>query len=107
MHSVQLRNDEGSAFFELVPDSQVINIVAPGGFNVTAPQSTFSGAVTVKGLFSFLAGLLGRAASGTAARISGAVRFTGVLTSNGKNISDSHTHGGISRGDSNTTGVNG
>lgn len=32
--------------------------------------------------------------------------FNGALTSNGKNISDSHTHGGVDTGGGSTTGVN-
>lgn len=44
--TAQLRSDDGSTYVELDPIGQVINVVAPGGFHVTAPTATFSGLVT-------------------------------------------------------------
>lgn len=91
----------------------LINLVAPkivadasDSFTVNSPQSTFSGAVTVQGLFTFLAGLVGSAKSGAAAVITGAVNFIGALTSNGKDISSGHTHKGVQPGSGNTGDVN-
>lgn len=90
-----------------------INLTAPkivatasDSFTVDSPQSTFTGALTVQGLFTFLAGLVGSAASGAAAVITGAVNFIGALTSNGKDISSSHTHKGVQPGSGNTGDVN-
>ncbi|WP_446902988.1 Gp138 family membrane-puncturing spike protein [Burkholderia sp. YIM B11467] len=105
--SAQLRSDDGSTFFDLNPSTQKVKIVAPGGFEVIAPtqvltastsltvnspQSGFSGAVIVQGLFSFLGGMIGSAVSGAAAVITGTINFIGRLTANGKTIDDTHTH---------------
>jgi phage baseplate assembly protein gpV len=105
--STQLRSDDGSTYVDLNPSAQTVNIVAPGGINLTAPnitlnastsltvnspQSGFSGSVIVQGLLSFLGGMSGSIASGVAAVISGAVQFIGSVTANGKHIDDTHTH---------------
>ncbi|RJT45654.1 Gp138 family membrane-puncturing spike protein [Rahnella woolbedingensis] len=105
-NSAQMRSDDGSTYFELNPTTQTINIMAPGGFNVTAPLSTFSAAVTVKGLLTWMGGMVGSIASGTAATITGAIKFVGTLTSNGKDISDQHTHSGVQTGSGNSGKVN-
>ncbi|GGA34063.1 Gp138 family membrane-puncturing spike protein [Hafnia psychrotolerans] len=105
-NSAQMRSDDGSTYFELNPATQTINIVAPGGFNVTAPLSTFSAAVTVKGLLTWMAGMVGSTASGVAAKITGAINFLGTLTSNGKDISDQHTHNSVQSGTDNSGKVN-
>lgn len=105
-NSAQMRSDDGSTYFELNPVTQTINIVAPGGFNVTSPLSTFSAAVTIKGLLTWMAGMVGSTTSGVAAKITGAINFIGTLTSNGKDISDQHTHGGVQTGSGNTNKVN-
>ncbi|MBU9819913.1 translation initiation factor IF-2 [Rahnella sp. BCC 1045] len=105
-NSAQMRSDDGSTYFELNPTTQTINIVAPGGFNVTAPLSTFSAAVTVKGLLTWMGGMVGSIASGTAATITGAIKFIGTLSSNGKDISDQHTHSGVQTGSGNSGKVN-
>lgn len=115
--AVQLRSDDGAAFIELNPAASAVKIVAPGGFEVdsprivfnandsvtvTSPQSTFSGALTVKGVFTFLAGLIGSTGQGVAAAISGTINFIGTLTANGKRIDDTHSHGGVQPGGGNT-----
>ena len=105
-NSAQMRSDDSSTYFELNPTTQTINIVAPGGFNVTAPLSTFSAAVTVKGLLTWMGGMVGSIASGTAATITGAIKFIGTLSSNGKDISDQHTHSGVQTGSGNSGKVN-
>ncbi|QHM71269.1 Gp138 family membrane-puncturing spike protein [Mixta intestinalis] len=103
--AAQLRTDDGLAFIEIDPVSHAVNITAPGGLNVTTPLATFSQAVTISGLLTWLGGMIGSLATGTAAKITGAIEFFGTLKSNGKNISDSHTHSGVQRGGSNTDGV--
>lgn len=82
-----------------------MEINAPGGCKTIAPTNEFTGKVTVNGLFTFLAGMVGSTASGAACIISGAINFIGALTSNGKNISDSHTHTGVTPGGGTTGGV--
>jgi len=93
----------GSAYIKLTESGQM-EINAPGGCKTIAPTNEFTGKVVVNGLFTFLNGMIGSTASGVAASISGAIAFIGALTSNGKNISDSHTHSGVQPG-SGTTGV--
>ena len=80
-------------------------------FDVVSPQSTFSGAVTVNGLLSYTAGMAGSGAvGGYSAAISGPVNITGPttlanVTSNGKNISSTHTHNGVQSGPATSGGV--
>ncbi|CUJ98359.1 MULTISPECIES: Gp138 family membrane-puncturing spike protein [Achromobacter] len=104
--ATQLRSNDGSTFFELNPGTQKISIVAPGGLDVTAPLATFSGAVTINGLLTWTAGMIGSIASGVATTISGAINFIGTLTSNGKVIDDRHTHNGVQTGSGNSGSVN-
>lgn len=90
--SVQLRSNDASTYFDLNPTTQKIKIVAPGGFEVDAPTSLFTGAVTIQGLLTWLAGMAGSTASGVAATITGVINFIGSVTSNGKAIDSTHTH---------------
>lgn len=104
--ATQLRSDDGSTFFELNPSTQKIKIVAPGGLDVIAPESTFSAKVTITGLLTWMGGMVGSLSSGTAAKITGAIEFFGTLKSNGKSIDDTHTHKGVQTGSGNSGGVN-
>ncbi|MGG2044124.1 Gp138 family membrane-puncturing spike protein [Burkholderia gladioli] len=119
--SAQLRSDDGATFIDLNPTAGTLKLVAPGGLEIDAPtvtvnagtsvevnspQSTFDGALTVKGIFTFLAGLVGSTAEGVAATITGTINFVGSLTSNGKRIDDGHTHGGVQPGDGSSGPVN-
>lgn len=104
--AAQLRSDDGSTFFELNPTTQKIKIVAPGGLDVVTPQADFSAKVTIHGLLSWMGGMVGTVVSGVASKITGAVEFIGTVKANGKPIDDTHTHGGVQRGGSNTDGVN-
>lgn len=91
-NSVQLRSNDASTYIDLNPTSQKIKIVAPGGFEVDAPTNLFTGAVTIQGLLTWLAGMAGSTASGVAATITGVINFIGSVTSNGKAIDSTHTH---------------
>lgn len=104
--TLQMRTDDGLAYIELDPNSHAINMVAPGGVNVTTPLAKFSQAVTITGLLTWAGGMVGSIASGTAAKITGAIQFLGTLTSNGKDISDQHTHNGVQTGSGNSGKVN-
>jgi hypothetical protein len=44
--TVQLRSNDGEAYVELNPSGHIVNIVAPGGVNITGPVA-ITGAVTV------------------------------------------------------------
>lgn len=104
--TLQMRTDDGATYIELDPNSHAINLVAPGGVNVTTPLAKFSQAVTISGLLTWAGGMVGSIASGTAAKITGAIQFIGTLTSNGKDISDQHTHNGVQTGSGNSGKVN-
>ncbi|EMA1800178.1 translation initiation factor IF-2 [Cronobacter turicensis] len=104
--TLQMRTDDGAAYIELDPNSHAVNIVAPGGLNVTTPLAKFSQAVTITGLLTWMGGMVGSLATGTAAKITGAIEFIGSLKSNGKDISDSHTHSGVQSGTGNSGKVN-
>lgn len=104
--AAQLRSDDGSTFFELNPSTQKIKIVAPGGLDIVAPLADFSEKVTIHGLLSWLGGMVGSVVSGVASKITGAVEFIGSVKANGKVIDNTHTHGGVQHGGSNTDEVN-
>ncbi|HCD8182453.1 TPA: Gp138 family membrane-puncturing spike protein [Enterobacter roggenkampii] len=104
--AAQFRSDDGSTYFEINPTTKKIKLVAPGGFDVFSPESTFSAKVTITGLLTWMGGMVGSLASGTAAKITGAIEFFGTLKSNGKDISDQHTHSGVQSGNSNSGKVN-
>lgn len=64
---------------------------------VDAPQSTFTGNVTVEGLLAYQGGMTGTGGSG--ASIDGPLSITGgTVTHNSKNIGSTHTHGGVDPG---------
>lgn len=104
--SVQLRSNDGTTYIDLNAATQKVKIVAPGGFDVVAPLSTFSAAVTINGMLTWVAGMTGSIASGVAAKITGAISFIGTLTANGKRIDDTHTHNGVQSGSGNSGTVN-
>ena len=90
--ATQLRSDDGSTFVELDPASQKVRIVAPGGFDVVAPKSTFSDQVLVQGLLTYAAGLVGSGGEGNTAQITGVFNVIGQILANGKRVDDTHTH---------------
>lgn len=92
MTSAQLRSDDGATYIDLNPTLQKVRIVAPGGFDVVAPLSTFSAAVTITGLLTFVGGMVGSAASGAAAVFNGVIQYIGQVFANGKRVDDTHTH---------------
>lgn len=104
--ATQLRSEDGSTYIEMNPTLQKVRIVAPGGFDVVAPLSTFSAAVTITGLLTFVGGMVGSAVSGAAATINGVINFVGQVLANGKRIDDTHTHSGVQPGGGNSGTVN-
>lgn len=68
--------------------------IADGQVTVDATQATFTGAVTVQGLFTFESGMQGSGGGGGGATMSitGNTSFNGQVSANGKRIDDSHTH---------------
>ncbi|MBJ9593242.1 Gp138 family membrane-puncturing spike protein [Burkholderia seminalis] len=104
--STQLRSDDGTTYIDLNPTLQKVKIVAPGGFDVVAPLSTFSAAVTITGLLTFVGGMVGSALSGAAAMFNGVLNVIGQITANGKRVDDTHTHNGVQPGPGNSGNVN-
>lgn len=104
--STQLRSDDGATFLDLNPTTQKVKIVAPGGFDVVTPLATFSMAVTITGLLTFVGGMVGSAAAGAAAVFNGILNVIGQITSNGKRVDDTHTHKGVQPGSGNSGTVN-
>ncbi|WP_346828422.1 Gp138 family membrane-puncturing spike protein [Serratia inhibens] len=96
--AAQFRSDDGSTYLEIDPTTKKMKIVAPGGLEVITPQADFSEAVTIKGLLSWMGGMVGSIAEGTAAKITGTVEFIGKVFANGKQIDDKHKHSGVERG---------
>ncbi|WP_137910671.1 oxidoreductase [Ralstonia sp. 3PA37C10] len=84
----------------------LVEVDASSTFAVNSPQSTFSAAVTIDGLFTFLGGMVGSAVSGAAATITGVFNFVGQVFANGKRIDDTHTHNGVQPGSGNSGTVN-
>jgi len=103
--AAQFRSDDGSTYLEIDPTTKKMKIVAPGGLEVITPLADFSEAVTIKGLLSWMGGMVGSITSGTAAQITGMVDFIGQVFANGKRIDDKHKHDGVERGDGQTDEV--
>ncbi|QUN56142.1 Gp138 family membrane-puncturing spike protein [Burkholderia cenocepacia] len=104
--SAQLRSDDGATYIDLNPALQKVKIVAPGGFDVVAPLSTFSAAVSITGLLTFVGGMVGSALSGAAAVFNGVLNVIGQISANGKRVDDTHTHNGVQPGPGNSGNVN-
>lgn len=103
--SAQFRSDDGSTYLEINPTTKKMKIVAPGGLEVITPLADFSEAVTIKGLLSWMGGMVGSITEGTAAKITGMVEFIGTVFANGKQIDDKHKHGGVQHGNDSTDEV--
>lgn len=90
---------------KVIVNCKEATINAATSVTLNTPQTTCKGKLTVEGLFTYLAGMVGSTGSGASAEISGNVNFTGgSLTHNGKNISSTHTHTGVQPG-SGTSGA--
>lgn len=94
---------------ELTIGGTVLTLTAAGTtlttaqLTVDAPQSTFTGNVTVQGLLAYQGGMTGSGGSGAA--INGPLAVTGgTVTHDGKNIGSTHTHSGVQTGGG-TTGA--
>ena len=88
---------------------ETISLIAavPAVFaDVVAPLATFSQAVTITGLLTFVGGMVGSAASGAAAVFNGILNVIGQITANGKRVDDTHTHNNVQPGSGNSGTVN-
>lgn len=66
---------------------------------VNADQTTYNSPVTINGLLIYTKGMQGAGGEGNSISITGGAAFEGgALTHNGKNIGDTHKHGGVLKG---------
>lgn len=89
----------GPAFIRITASGE-LKINAPGGTVITTPNTINSGTLTTQGLFTYQSGMSGYGGSvGGATQIHGDIHHVdGEITSLGKTIDGSHTHGGVYRG---------
>lgn len=87
----------------VVVNCKQATINADTSVTLNTPQTTCTGKLTVQGLLTYLAGMVGSSVGGASASITGNVDFNGgTLTHNGKDISSTHTHGGVTPGGGST-----
>jgi len=102
--TTQLRSDDGSMYVELA-GSHVMNIVAPGGLNITAPTITMNASTKIE-LNTPDTQIDGNLTSGVGgghtANFDGAIIATGEVTANGGHTVSAHIHGGVTTGGGST-----
>ena len=81
---------------------KTITVQAAQSLLIDCPQSSFTGALTVDGLFTYQAGMAGSNGQGGSTTINGDIRHSGgTLSSNGVAL-DAHTHKGVTPGGGHT-----
>ena len=90
----------GDAHIRLTASGELI-INAPGGTTIETPSTMNTGTLTTEGLLTYQGGMAGSGGGGTA--ITGNIAHSGgSITSLGKRIDGTHTHGGVQPGGGNT-----
>lgn len=91
----------GAAYIRLTPGG-ALNIYAPGGTTIDTPDTLNTGTLTTQNTLTYLNGMAGYGGSiGTT--MQGNFNHTaGTITSLGKRIDGTHTHGGVQPGGGNT-----
>lgn len=79
----------------VIVNCQTATINAADSVTLATPQTTCTGALTVQGLLTWQAGMIG---TGDAA-IAGNVAVASGLSNNGVNVGVGHRHGGVEQGD--------
>lgn len=78
---------------KVIVNCKEATINASTSVTLNSPQTTCKGKLTVEGLLTYMAGMVGSGGSGASAQITGDVAFGGGnLTHNGKNVGSTHTH---------------
>lgn len=77
---------------KVIVNCKEATINAATSVTLNTPQTTCKGKLTVEGLLTYMAGMVGSGGSGASATITGGVAITGALTNNGKNVGSTHTH---------------
>lgn len=95
----------GPAYIRLTAGG-ALNINAPGGTTITTPDTLNTGTLTTQGKLTYQDGMAGTG-GGNGTVISGSINHSGgSITSLGKKIDGSHTHGGVTAGGANTAAPN-
>lgn len=77
----------------VVVNCKQATINAADHVTLNTPQTTCKGKLTVEGLFTYLAGMVGSGGGGASATINGNVAINGAsLKHNGKDVGSTHTH---------------
>ncbi|KMW73353.1 hypothetical protein TI10_09770 [Photorhabdus luminescens subsp. luminescens] len=103
-NTAQLRSDDGAAYIELDPNSHNITVITPakltatanGGTEITSPEITLNGNVTINGNLS-----QGMGAGGGTATMQGPVTVNNDVTAAGISLKN-HVHSGVQSGGSKT-----
>lgn len=82
----------GGVEIKMINASNTINITAPTTINIDTPLATFTGDIQVDGSINVDVDL----------DVAGSTGLGSTVTSNGKDISDTHKHSGVTTGGSNT-----
>lgn len=105
---VEYNSETNTLNIDVAGDAKVIvnckeaTINAETSVTLNAPQTTCTGKLTVEGLLTYMAGMVGSGGTGASAAITGDVAITGALTNNGKAVGSTHKHTDPQGG---TTGV--
>lgn len=94
--TAQLRSNDGSTYVEINPSGQIVNVVAPGGINLTTNGKIVLSAGTEIDLTTPNTNVSGNISGGTGgsgnAHFNGSVTATGEGTFNGGHTVSGHTH---------------
>lgn len=109
-NNVQLRDESGTTFVEITPDGKA-RVVAASQIDIEAPTINLTGgaALNLEAPTINIAGNINTSGSGGSGtfNLSGDLIHTdGTITSLGKTIDGTHTHGGVTAGGNNTAPPN-
>lgn len=113
-NTVQLRSNDGTAFIEINPSTHDLQMKTPGKITLDAGGDILIKSTTKITQQAPLLSWLGNitavgpgGGAGTSSFTNMTMNYTGgSITMNGKRIDDTHTHGGVSPGGSNTNTPN-
>lgn len=89
--TAQLRSNDGTTYVEVNPGGQIVNVVAPGGINLTTNGKIVLNAGTEIDLTTPNTNVSGNISGGTGG--SGTAHFNGAVTATGEGTFNSHTVG--------------
>lgn len=95
--TAQLRSNDGSTYVEVDPAGKVVNVVAPGGINLTTNGKITMTAGSEIDLTAPNTNVSGNISGGTSG--SGTAHFNGAVTASGEGTFNGHTVGGHTHAD--------